>query len=571
MKKRPTHTFQRKIIGPVFVIVTLTILVLTALVTLFEKNRFQRQELRRIYYETQVVNRRLGQQMFSADWQAIVMTLENASAADPSILYYVITDMNGAILACDEKERVGQTGYDTVRMGNGGRPVFEHSILEIANNIPAWARIYTSRLSKAVVKDDLYRARQGEKVFDAHWDITYMSQKLGTLRIGFSRRELGRHLVYLVSGMLCTGFFVLMVTLASIYVVVKKNLKPLDLFVDKISDLQRSQGAGVLRHRLAVIRWEDQDTSIEEIQRLKRAFSNIRDLFILNWDQLENQRQNLEEMVGERTRELQMLNEKLTRQFEDQKAIENRLINSQKLEAIGTLAGGIAHEFNNLFMAVTGYASLIQKHAPPDHSNFQRAEKIRDLVDQGSHSVKQLMAFARAGKYRSGPMNINEVLRTGLDIFKRSRKDITLETRLAENIWTIHADRSQIEQVFMNLLLNASEAMPGNGVIIVETRNVQLKKKMVGAKKIVSGRFVHVQVRDQGKGIKKEHIQRVFDPFFTTKPLHEGSGLGLASVYGVVDNHGGFTTVESTEGKGAVFNLFFPALEEKAKTKQAED
>ncbi len=558
------NTCQKRMLKSVFVIVSITILMMTILATFFEKNRFQKQEMNRIYYETFGLKSWLGHLMFDSNWQNILKTLENAKAANQSILYFRLTDMNGAILVCDEEFQPGNNRFDPVTVIDVNQPVFERSDIDITNKIPSWFRIYKSKLNREIIVDGTIKAAKNEMVFDAFLDITYMGEKQGVLRVGFSRKGLKQHLAVLIGGILLAGCCILTATLVPIFIVVKKNLKPLDLFVSKLSDLRHAQGGGVMRERLSAIHWDETDSDIREIQRLKRAFLKIRDLFILNWDQLESHRQNLEIMVEERTRELRALNRKLTRQIEEKKDIEAKLINTQKLEAIGILAGGIAHEFNNLFMAITGYASLIQKHSGPDHPNTEKAEKIRDLVDSGSNSIRELMGFARVGKYASGPLNINEVLRKNLDIFKRSRKDITLVTKFSEDLWNVHADRSQLEQIFMNLLLNASDAMPGNGNITVETHNVMLEKKTIGVHKIVSGRFVHVSIQDQGKGIKQDHIQRVFDPFFTTKPFNTGSGLGLASVYGVVDNHGGFTTVESTEGKGSVFNVFLPAITDRA-------
>ncbi|MFH2059111.1 MAG: ATP-binding protein [Pseudomonadota bacterium] len=559
------QTLQKKIVTPVFIIVTLTILILTACVTFYEKNRFQKQELSRIFYETSVIKKQLGFLMLGSDWQYIRNSLENTKAADPFLLYFVLTDMSGVIRVCDDEKMLSKTHFDAVTIKNIKQPVFESSHVEIKDTRPSWFRIYQGQLNQDCFKGETLRASTGEMVFDTFWDISHMGEKMGMLRIGFSRQGLKKHLVFLIIGMLCTGFFVLMVTLALILFAVKKNLKPLDDFVLKLSDLHKVEGAGVLRERLSLIHWDETHSEIQEIGRLKQAFTKIRDVFILNWDQLETHRQNLEIMVSDRTRELNALNHKLIRQIDQRKLIEARLINSQKLEAIGTLAGGIAHEFNNLFMAITGYASLIQKHSGPDHPNTVKAEKIRDLVDNGSNSIKQLLGFARVGKYKSGPLNINEVLRTNIQIFQRSRKDLIIETRLTKNIWIVHADQSQIEQIIMNLLLNASEAMPGNGTMVIETHNVVLEKKTIGADKIVSGRFVHFCVQDHGQGIKPEHISRIFDPFFTTKSFNERLGLGLASVYGVVDNHGGFTTVESIEGKGTIFNVFLPAAKEERK------
>ncbi len=280
-----------------------------------------------------------------------------------------------------------------------------------------------------------------------------------------------------------------------------------------------------------------------------------------SWDQLENHRHHLEQMVIERTRELSETNEKLFDQIQERKEIESRILTVQKLEAIGTLAGGIAHEFNNLFMAIIGNASLIQKRAEPGHPIIEKAEKICGLVETGSQSIQQLLGFARSGKYAPGPLNMNEVLRQNLTIFTRSRKDLEITAVYCPDLWSVLADRSQMEQVIMNLLINASEAMPEKGRFHVETRNHIFQAYQVSLEKTVSGRFVLFCIKDEGRGIDPEILPRIFDPFFTTKQMGIGTGMGLASVFGITENHGGFTTVESRKGQGSVFCVYLPAME----------
>jgi signal transduction histidine kinase len=363
--------------------------------------------------------------------------------------------------------------------------------------------------------------------------------------------------------MLGTGFLVLLVTLFMIFWVIRLNMSPLVSFVGTLSRLHQNRDGQNLRDNLAGICLAEEETEVEEVRRLKQAFFNIRDLFVSNWDQLEDHRRNLEQKVEKRTVALHKINEQLTRQVRERKEIESRLLIVQKLEAIGTLAGGIAHEFNNLFMAITGYATLIQKQAEPGHPNIEKAEKIRLLVDTGSQSIQQLLGFARSGKYDPCPLNLNGVLRQNLLIFSRSRKDLEIKTVYCPDLWSVQADRSQMEQVIMNLLLNASEAMPQKGCLRVETRNVVLNQKAVSLGKKVSGRFVLFCIQDEGRGIDQKILPRIFDPFFTTKYMGMGTGMGLASVFGIVDNHGGITTVDSSEGEGSVFCIYLPALASK--------
>jgi len=555
------NNLQKKLLSSVFIIVTILIILITALATFFERNRFQQMELNRIYYETSAIKKRIGHLMFGSNWRYLMITLSNAKSANPSLLYFAITDINGSILVADDEKMIGKNQFDTVSLNDSAPPLFETNHVEIMDAIPSRFVIFQSRLNKDLYEGKTLRAHKNEMIFDTSWDITYMGEKRGSLLVGFSKKALKKHLIFLVIGMLGTGFFVLITTLGLIFLVVKNSLRPLNTFLFQLSGLYNADKGETLRTRLAAIGWEPQKSDIDEIQRLKQTFLKIRDVFIFNWDQLENHRTNLEKMVGERTCELNELNRELTRQIKERNEIETRLLNVQKLEAVGTLAGGIAHEFNNLFMAIIGYASLIQRYSRPDHPNAVKAEKIKDLVGKGSRSIKQLLGFAKRGKYNPGPLNINEILRINLDMVKQTRKDLEIETRFTKEIWNVIADRSQMEHIVMNLLLNASEAMPGSGLIVLETRNIVLENKKVRMDTIVSGRFVNFSIQDEGSGIEKEHIQRVFDPFFTTKSIGAGTGLGLASVYGIVDKHDGFTTVESLAGKGTVFNVFLPAME----------
>ncbi len=548
----------------VFIIVSLTIVSITAVVNFIVKKQFQQTELNRIYYESNALKTRIGQLMYGQNFRSLMIALSNAKTANPAILYFLLTDTKGTILIADNETLIGKHQF-FVASQDKKDPLYTNTDRAKGAISPDVFNIYLSRLTTDIRDKESVKAWNREMIFDAIWEISYLGEPMGALRVGFSRQEIKQHLWMLTGVMLGTGFLVLLVTLFMIFWVIRLNMSPLASFVGKLSLLHQDLGGQNLRNNLAGISLEEKETEVEEIRNLKRAFLNIRDLFVSNWDQLENHRRNLEQMVEERTVELNGINEQLTLQVRERKEIESRLLTVQKLEAIGTLAGGIAHEFNNLFMAITGYATLIQKQAEPGHPNIGKAEKIRQLVDTGSQSIQQLLGFARSGKYDPGPLNLNGVLRQNLIIFSRSRKDLEIKTAYCPDLWTIQADRSQMEQVIMNLLLNASEAMPEKGCLQVETQNVVLDKKLVSRGKRVSGRFVLFCIKDEGRGIDKEIIPRIFDPFFTTKHMGVGTGMGLASVFGITDNHGGITTVDSKEGKGSVFCVYLPALASKSK------
>ncbi len=538
------RTLQTKLLVSVFLIVSIMVTALTVLVIYVEKNRFQKKELDRIYLMTNAMNKQLGHLMHGKNLRYLMIILSNAKAADKSILFFAVTDTTGKVLVCDRENLIGNPSFDLTRYRAPGLPLYRKAGPDETQRFQIYLASYPS---------DGKAKGQEEAVFEAVHNIVYLGQSMGQLRVGFSRKPITQHLVLLTAGMLGTGISVLAVILALIYVVIQNHMVPVESFINRIASLDLSREGISLKESLMAIPLEREPGETRDVHQLKQAFEHLRDQFVDACDQLENHKANLERMVVRRTADL-------NRQIEERKEIEARLLTVQKLEAIGTLAGGIAHEFNNLFMAITGYATLIQKRVPPGHPNVGKAEKIRDLVQTGSQSVQQLLGFAKSGPFDPGPLNLNEVSRGSLVILTRSRKELEINTRYRENLWSVKADRSQMEQVVMNLLLNASDAMPEKGQIVVQTQNHTLEAFPVSLDKKVSGRFVCLSVSDTGRGILPEYLPRVFDPFFTTKKMGTGSGMGLASVFGIVENHGGFITVDSELGRGTRFDVYLPAL-----------
>jgi len=243
----------------------------------------------------------------------------------------------------------------------------------------------------------------------------------------------------------------------------------------------------------------------------------------------------------------------------ERKRMEAQLLHAQKMEAIGTLAGGIAHDFNNLLMVIQGNTSLMLFDLHPEHPNFERLKRIEKQVQNGSRLTSQLLGYARKGRYEVKPVNLNLLVKEASEIFGRTRKEITLHRDLAQDLSPIEADQGQIEQVLMNLFVNTADAMPGGGDLFLKTANVtheHLKSQVYQARE---GNYVLLSVKDTGIGMDQKTIERIFDPFFTTKELGRGTGLGLASVYGIVKGHGGYIAVESEKGKGATFKIYLPA------------
>ncbi len=247
----------------------------------------------------------------------------------------------------------------------------------------------------------------------------------------------------------------------------------------------------------------------------------------------------------------------------ERKRMQAQLLQAQKMEAIGTLAGGIAHDFNNLLMVIQGNASLMLMDMDPSNPHYERVKKIENQVRSGSQLTSQLLAYARKGKYEVRPIDLNKLIITTSETFGRTRKEITIEKDLAPDLSPIETDPGQMEQVLMNLFVNASDAMLGGGDLFLKTANVTDREIHGKLFKPKPGKYVQLVVTDTGMGMDPQTMERIFDPFFTTKELGRGTGLGLASVYGIVKGHNGYITVQSEKGKGTTFLLYFPASEKK--------
>ena len=243
----------------------------------------------------------------------------------------------------------------------------------------------------------------------------------------------------------------------------------------------------------------------------------------------------------------------------ERKLIQDQLLQSQKMEAIGTLAGGIAHDFNNILAGIQGYTSLMQMDLPPDHPHHARLQKIEEQVGSGARLTRQLLGFGRGGKYEVKPTNLNHVIEKSFDIFICTHKELSVYHEFENGLWLVEADQGQIEQVLLNLYINAWQAMPEGGDLSLATRNVALDEPAVKPRGLQPGGYVKISVTDTGIGMDARTKERIFEPFFTTKKTGHGTGMGLASVYGIIENHGGFITVESEPGMGARFDIYLPA------------
>jgi len=252
----------------------------------------------------------------------------------------------------------------------------------------------------------------------------------------------------------------------------------------------------------------------------------------------------------------------ILRDISEKKKFEAHMQYVERMRAVSTLAGGIAHDFNNLMMGMLGNISLILYEIEPSHPFYGNLKNIEKLIQSGSKLTKQLLGYARKGKYEVKPINLNQIVKDNSETLGRTRKNITIHRELAQDLFPVKADESQIEQVLINLYINAADAMPDGGDLFLQTMNVthrEMKNKSYDPK---PGNYVLLQVTDKGTGMDEKTIERIFEPFFTTKEMGRGSGLGLASVYGIIKGHGGYIDVDSEKGHGTTFLIYLPATDQ---------
>lgn len=291
----------------------------------------------------------------------------------------------------------------------------------------------------------------------------------------------------------------------------------------------------------------------------------IRDLTELKCSQQELQRAHdrLEQLVHERTAELAAANKALIEQIAENERTSDQLRQSNKMEAIGLLAGGIAHDFNNLLNVIIGYAAVMQNDAG-SHANLrENATQIRTAAENAASLTRQLLAFSRKQVLQPDVLALSDVLASmGKMLPALIGEDIELQIIPGSDLGCVKADRGQIEQVIMNLVVNARDAMPLGGRLRIETSNVEISGERIQEKGIVPGQYVLLAVSDTGAGMDDATQAHIFEPFFTTKDPGKGTGLGLSTVYGIVKQSGGHVRVDSRLGQGTALKIYLPRVAE---------
>jgi PAS domain S-box-containing protein len=258
------------------------------------------------------------------------------------------------------------------------------------------------------------------------------------------------------------------------------------------------------------------------------------------------------------------------RDITERRRLEAELLQSQKMDAVGQLAGGVAHDFNNLLMVISSYAELALDSLTPEHALHRNLQEILAAARRAADLTRQLLAFSRKQMQSLRVLDLNAVLQEiGRMLPRLIGEDIQLSLIPGKDLGQVRADPVQIEQIIMNLAANARDAMPNGGTLTLATSNLHLDEEYVHRRPIMpAGEYVLLSVTDSGCGIPAEHLQHIFEPFFTTKEKGKGTGLGLATVYGIVKQNGGFIWVYSETGLGTTFNIYLPRIAAPAKKRE---
>jgi signal transduction histidine kinase len=306
----------------------------------------------------------------------------------------------------------------------------------------------------------------------------------------------------------------------------------------------------------------------DRVMILKKPFDNIEVIQLAHalaekWclrQKADAKMEQLEAMVAERTRDLQTANERLKVEMAERQETEKALRQAQKMEALGQLAGGIAHDFNNLLTVIRGYADCLQAEPLQPNERDKAINEIRFAADRAAKLTSQMLIFCRKKPLQREDVDLNELIRNLGNLLRRLLgENIAVEFQSNKDLLMVHADAGMMEQIILNLAVNARDAMPDGGRLAIHADEIELRpEQCIANVKARPGWFVCINVSDTGSGITQEVLPHLFEPFFTTKGPGKGTGMGLATVYGIVQQHEGWIEVESKTGCGTCFKIFLP-------------
>ncbi|MBM9521201.1 response regulator [Desulforhopalus vacuolatus] len=267
-----------------------------------------------------------------------------------------------------------------------------------------------------------------------------------------------------------------------------------------------------------------------------------------------------EKNARENAEKLKLVNQKLSEEIHQRKALEGQLLQAQKMESIGTLAGGVAHDFNNMLSIIIGYSESALEKFSPDDPIYEDINEILKAGKRSADITRQLLGFARQQTTAPKVLDLNDSIAALLKMLHRLiGEDIDLAWRPGEKVWSVKIDPSQIDQILANLCINSKDAITGIGQITIETKNTSFDKEYcTDHAGFIPGEYVMIAISDNGIGMSSEIIDKIFEPFFTTKSLHKGTGLGLSTVYGIIKQNDGFINVYSEINKGTTIKSYLP-------------
>ncbi|MFT5729772.1 MAG: two-component system cell cycle sensor histidine kinase/response regulator CckA [Desulforhopalus sp.] len=407
--------------------------------------------------------------------------------------------------------------------------------------------------------------------FNAPWftnvhDIQLGNKIIGHIVLRVDLSSLNKQLQYFTVFM--TSFSLLLLALAS-FVCMRLNqavLGPVSQLAETMSKVSETQN-----YEASVSKRYD-----DEIGILVDGFNNMLVGIRKRDDELADYRNDLQNLVRERTTELEITNEQLKNEIEERKEVQKRLVHAQKMEAIGTLAGGVAHDLNNILSGVVTYPDLLLLQIPPNSSFVQPLETIRDSGRRAAAIVQDLLTLARRGVKVEDKFDFQDLIVQYLGSleFKELQKDhpdVTVNFTVQETRYFVKGSSVHLSKTIMNLISNGMEAIEGKGDIYIQLDRIHLDSQPVNFDKWRVGNYVELKVRDTGIGIASEYQERIFEPFFSHKVMGKsGTGLGMSVVWGTVEDHNGVISVDSSVGAGTTFQLLFPLIEEPLETREKQ-